>query len=185
MSMIRQRAELFKIFARDATKAAMAIDEIYKKSDSLSNLDLKSYITTVHAMKSALALVGEKELSQTASRLEQAGRNQNIAEILSETPAFLISLRAAVKRLKPPEENILDHADEDIAFINEKLLVIANACKLYDKREAKETIGALRQETLRHKTLHLLNTLSEYLLHSDFEEAADAIREFLEVSEAE
>jgi len=176
-------AELSKIFVRDAGKAVATLEEIYKRADSLNAEDLRSYTINIHAMKSALALIGENGLSQTAGRLEQIGRNRSIAEIASETPPFIASLHATIERLTPPTEGASDDVYEDMAFINEKLLVIANACVLYDKPEAKKALTKLRQIPLRRKTIDFLDTIAEYLLHSDFEEAADGVRKFLEASQ--
>ncbi|MDR2940964.1 MAG: response regulator [Treponema sp.] len=84
------------IFKRDAEKAIDVLETILKKQDNYGNEDIQLYIINVHAMKSALANVGETELSVFANKLESAGRTRNIAVILNQTPVFLSSLRAII-----------------------------------------------------------------------------------------
>jgi signal transduction histidine kinase/DNA-binding response OmpR family regulator/ABC-type amino acid transport substrate-binding protein len=84
--------ELAKIFVRDAEKA-MTILQSYE------NYDLQMYILNAHALKSALANIGETKLSDFARDLETAGKDKNTAFISDKTPAFLSELQAVVDKL--------------------------------------------------------------------------------------
>jgi len=124
-------------------------------------------------MKSALANIGEAELSACAHKLEQAGRNRETAAILAGTPAFLEGLRAAIERIRPGEGGGGDErVDEDRAYLREKLSSLQAACAAYDKKAAKDALVALRQKAWSRQTVELLDTIAGHLLHSDFEEAA-------------
>ena len=85
-------------FARDVSRALAVLDELMLK-DELSEEDIRSYIVTVHGMKSALAHMGKSELSATALKLELLAHDNNINAIANETPDFLRSLRSYTEEL--------------------------------------------------------------------------------------
>ncbi|MCL2479702.1 MAG: ATP-binding protein, partial [Treponema sp.] len=87
--------ELLKLFVQDADRVISALEAIYQ-NEFRRNDDVQMYIISVHGIKSALANIGEKELSAFALKLEQAGKQSNIDMIKGETPAFLEALRALV-----------------------------------------------------------------------------------------
>jgi len=95
--------ELAKIFSRDAEKAAATLEAIQEKEGNYGDEDIQTYIINVHAMKSALANIGETALSDSALKLEQAGRARDTAVMTAETPAFLNSLRALIEKIKPKD----------------------------------------------------------------------------------
>ena len=137
-------------------------------------------------MKSALANVGEKELSEEASKLEQAGRDHNINLILSALPAFIQSLQNVVENLRPTEyftdtENGID--DRDILFLQEKLLEIQMSCEKLDKKTAKTALAELKQKAWPRVTNDKLSAIATHLLHSEFEEAAGIARQMTDVKE--
>jgi PAS domain S-box-containing protein len=172
--------QLAEVFVRDAEKAVNILDAVYEDNCKGAE-DIPSFIINIHAMKSALANIGESELSTIASELEQAGRDQNINMILSALPDFIVSLRRVIEKLKPEE----DGAEEapvagdsvDHQYLREKLLVIEDACASLDKKTAKEALAELKDKTWPKEIKEKLSAISEYLLHSDFEEAAAAARE--------
>jgi signal transduction histidine kinase/CheY-like chemotaxis protein len=173
--------QLKNIFARDAEKAVLELEALHKKHNTWNDNDIQIYIVNVHAMKSALANIEEAELSSFASMLEQAGRERNTVLMFTETPSFLNSLREIIKKIKSNEDSGDSGAvDEDKAYLKEKLLSIQEACASYDKRTAKDILGELRQKTWSRPTKELLNAIAEHLLHSEFEEAANVMRETLE-----
>jgi len=131
-------------------------------------------------MKSSLANIGEGELSDEALELEQAGRDQNINLILKGLPEFLVSLRNVIDKLKPPDEiteEIKINNEDDLAFLQEKLLAIQAACVSFDKKSAKEILAEVKEKTWSKATRDKLSAITEHLLHSEFEEAAAIVRE--------
>jgi signal transduction histidine kinase/DNA-binding response OmpR family regulator/HPt (histidine-containing phosphotransfer) domain-containing protein len=170
--------QLAKIFARDAKKAVGVIKSCMQNNLSdESNVQL--YIINVHAMKSALLNIGEKELSSIALRLEQAGREKNINVISIETSGFLDNLENVIKRIDKIEED--EHAErtEDsqdaLVFLDEKLQIVKKACAEMDKKTAKTTLSDLRSKAWSRETSELINSIAEHLLHSEFDEAATLI----------
>jgi signal transduction histidine kinase/CheY-like chemotaxis protein/HPt (histidine-containing phosphotransfer) domain-containing protein len=168
---------LIDIFAHDAEKAVFQLEALYEKRNAWNDNDIQMYIVNVHAMKSALANIEETDLSGFAFKLEQAGRERDIALMTTETPAFLNSLREIIKKIKSNEDSGDSSAiDEDKAYLKEKLLFIQDACASYNKKAAKDTLVELRQKTWSRSTKELLNAITEHLLHSEFEEAAEIVR---------
>jgi signal transduction histidine kinase/CheY-like chemotaxis protein/HPt (histidine-containing phosphotransfer) domain-containing protein len=163
--------ELTAAFVTDAGKAATILEGLQDKLESLNDDEIKTYIINVHAMKSALANIGEIELSGTARMLETAGKEQNIVLLSTGTPTFINDLRALIKKITPTEES-KEIIDEDKAHLRERLFVFREACAAYDKKAAKEILVELKKGNWSHQTKETLNILVEHLLHSDFEEAA-------------
>jgi len=165
--------QLAEIFARDAEKAIKTINSCMQENLNNEN-DLQMYIINVHAMKSALANIGEKELSASALRLEQAGREKDINVIMSETKDFINKLNTVVKEInqKNTVNETYEDSEESLVLLKEKLLVIKEACVEYDKKTAKNALSELREKTWSLNTKELINMLSEHLLHSEFDEAS-------------
>ena len=171
--------ELAKTFMRDAEKAVNALETLYEKCDSLDDNDLQMYTITTHSMKSALANVGEPELSAMAAQLEAAGRNRDTAAISSDTPALLDGLRTVIKKFTPEEDaGKTADGEPDLAFLQEKLLIFRAACVVYDKKAAKDVIIELKKKKWPPSIREFINILAEHLLHSDFEEAGNIARDF-------
>jgi len=172
--------QLAKIFARDAEKAVDAIQNSIK-NDLNDEKDIQMYIINVHAMKSALANIGEKDLSNTALRLEQAGREKDINVLLSETNEFLDKLNSVIKEIKSKEEKKIEltvDTEDAIILLKEKLLIIKDACEIMDKKTIKGALSGLKEKTWSQKTNELLNTIEEHLLHSEFDEISAIIVEY-------
>jgi len=167
--------ELAKVFTRDAEKAAAVLEAIQKKEGNYGDEDIQAYIINVHAMKSALANIRETALSDTALKLEQAGRARDTSVMAAETPAFLNSLRTFIEKIKPKEiDKGGETADANIdrPYLLEKLALLREACAEYNKKAAKDAVIELRQKTWPRPVNELLDAISERLLHSEFAEAA-------------
>ena len=164
--------QLAQIFARDAEKALKVLQTCMHNNINDDN-DIQMYIINVHAMKSALANIGEKELSSTALRLEQAGREKDINVLLSETNEFIDKLSKVVNeiKLKNIVNEVKEDSTEDLVILNEQLKIIKDACAAYDKKTVKNALSLLREKTWSHKTKEFLDLIAENILHSEFDEA--------------
>ena len=179
--------ELARTFIRDAKKAVETLETIFEKQKhgALEDDDIHLYTVTTHAMKSALANIGEENLSAVAKKLEAAGREKDTAVISSETSAFLDDLQAVISKITPKEDDDGNKTeDEDLSYLQEKLLIFRAACVVYDKKSAKEVIIDLKKKKWSRPTKEMLNLLAERLLHSDFEEAANIARDYEPDSES-
>jgi PAS domain S-box-containing protein len=171
-------AQIAEFFVRDAERAASVLSAISTNKCRRSD-DVPLFIINVHAMKSALANVGEFELSEFAKLLEQAGRDGNINLILAELPIFLDSLYQIIEKFRPEddEEDTVDMESER-PYLFEKLLVIRNACDSMDKKTAKTALAELKAKAWPKRVREQLAALAELLLHSDFNEVSEAAKNF-------
>ena len=173
-----------EIFTRDAKKAIAALEVICDKQGAYEESELRTYLISVHGMRSALASIGRQELSAVAFNLEQAARDGKTDVIMLETPAFLDSLRMLVEELAPKKKEEAGEAEtaEEAGkpYLREKLLKIKAACEAYDKKTAKTLVAELREKTWTQPTNELLGAIEELLLHSDFDNAAGALNKFIQ-----
>ena len=166
--------QLAKFFVRDALKAVAALEVMSEKRGAYTDEDIRMYTTTVHAMKSALANVGESELSAFADKLEQAGLKKEIAVMSSETSAFLSELRAIIAKRAPRKAQVEESeaVDGSYAYLREKLLTVQEACEVINRKAAKDAMSELRQKTWPPLIEELLDTMAEHLLGGDFDEVS-------------
>ena len=158
--------ELAAFFVRDAQKALRTLENL-----SADNASIKTYTITVHALKSALANVGELELSGVAAKLEQAGKSDDMALIGSDTPAFLQKLKEVIKRLDSQDETSceIEWTDECAEAFNKKLSVIINACEAYDIKSLDATMSELDKRKLPPDIKSCFLDMREAQLSGDYE----------------
>jgi hypothetical protein len=126
-------------------------------------------------MKNVLTNIGETELSAVAFRLEKAGYDQDFTVITQETPAFIDALRFLTGKFKAAENNgTTEISDEDIVYLQDKLLAIKAACDGFDVTTAREALDDLRQKAWPREVNKILDDISVHLLHSAFKKAAAA-----------
>jgi len=171
--------QLVKIFARDAGKAVDIIKKCIQNNFS-DEKDLQLYIINIHAMKSALANIGEKELSAAANRLEQAGREKGVNVLLSETDDFLEKIDMVIKEIKKKEEKneLTEDTEDSIVLLKEKLQIIKEACDEMNKKSIKNELAELRKKAWAQETNDFLSTIEEHLLHSDFDDISAIIDKY-------
>jgi len=169
------------VFVRDAEKAFERLTIIHKNAYRRED-DIRQFIVNTHAMKSTLANIGESDLSANAYELEKAGRAENLPLIQERTAPFLEALSKVIEKFKPKEgddDEVPEDSDSDTEFLDEKLLVIQTACRVYDEQGANAALGELAQKKWPHSVKELLGAVSEYLLHSDFDETVNIIGNYL------
>jgi PAS domain S-box-containing protein len=174
--------QLAEFFVRDARKAINVIEAICLNKCRRKD-DIPLFIINVHAMKSALANIGENELSAFAQKLEQDGREHNVKMILQSIPEFLDKLHVVIEKHKPAEMEgrAIDENDSEVReFLNEKLLKLENACVSFDKKAAKEILAQLKEMNWPDSIREKLGDISGHLLHSEFEETVNIIKLLLD-----
>jgi len=166
-------SKLIESFLRDAKKSLEVLNDIYAKRSSLvENEDaMRMFTINTHSMKSALANIRKNELSQFAGKLEQAGRDKDLEVIAEETPRFLKILRQIVEELTPDDNSA--EADEDPALLKEHMAIIRDTCEAFDKKGARKALNELGEKRWSSATKELIGKITEHLLHSEFEEAAE------------
>ena len=184
----KSRVKLLQIFRRDAQKAVVTLRE------TMTHNDIKLFTTTAHAMKSALANVGENEKSQAAAALEKAGLNDDREFIAANAENFIQTLEALIRELSLAEIAAADHANitedaaraedaawaEDAAYLKEQLYMVKTACENYDDTAAYAALDRLKEKPWKAGTSAALEKLRDALfLHSDFDGAAEQAGEII------
>ena len=168
-----------EVFVRDAKKSIEALETTLKK-ELFDDDDMRTYIIHTHGMKSALANIGEAELSTKALELEHAGRNKITEIITADTPAFLAALRALTEQLTPKAENEdVSASDEDRQFLSEKLHELKEASETFSKKTARHIVTQIREKAWPRPINEALEAIAESLLHSDFDEVMEIIDKLL------
>jgi CheY-like chemotaxis protein len=166
--------KLLKVFLRDAKSVAAILRE------SIAASDMKLFAIKVHAMKSALANVGENALSLKAAALEKAVGDGDTDYINRNAGSFFDALEALIKKLTPNDTGTMadDEINEDGEFLREQLQIIAAACENYDNRTAYAALDKLEAARLKSKTVEAIEKIRDALfLASDFEEAGELANE--------
>ncbi|MCL1807548.1 MAG: ATP-binding protein [Oscillospiraceae bacterium] len=159
-----------EIFLRDAKHAAEMLEGFNAETE------LRPFVICVHGMKSALANIGQTELSAAALKLETAGRAEDRETVNAQTPAFLASLKTLIMELSPEEEGgTAEMSEEDEVFLREKLAAIKEACGEYDSNTADGIMAELRAKPWPPQVKERLNAIAESLLHSDFDTVMELI----------
>jgi CheY-like chemotaxis protein len=169
-----------EIFIRDAQKTICVLEAIVDKGIHYNDDDNKTCLIHTHGMKSALANIGESELSNHAHELEKLGSDGKYNQVIDKLPVFITSLHAIVEKLIPQNkttDNILENGD--INFLHEKLLLIKDACNEYDEQTIEMILTELMESAWPIAEKDLLASISEKLLHSDFDEILDIIDNYL------
>jgi len=167
---------LLESFIRDAQKAVIFLDDLFKNSGYESKEGLQKYITCVHGMRSSLGAVNESELSGLAQKLEQAGRDRDIKLIIENTPGFVNALRLLLEKFKVGQDNEI--TDDDIDSLRAVLLTLKEKAADYNRKGALDVITAVDKCSKETKTI--LDTIKEHIIHSEFEEAEKAVTAYME-----
>ncbi len=161
------------IFLLDIKKALPIIENTLKNIDEVSSEDLRLFSVNVHAMKSALANIGETVASELAFVLEKAGKEQDRDLIKAQTQALIdniLSIKAKIE-LKNKASDSTSEIDPDPIFLREQLEIICEGCADYDERPINAALEALKKLPWKKETKALIDKISEQMLYGDFDEA--------------
>ena len=180
------------ILLKDAINAVTVLGNLYQKINVLNDEEINLYIITVHGMKSALANVGERDLSGIALNLEQAGKQRNLEVMTNVTPIFTAALHSMIAELRSAnkDEDTVNKESSankksreisggDALYLSEKMLEIKTACKAFDKDTARTALNVLRQKEWPENVNDVLDDITMHISHSAFKKAADASQEFI------
>jgi CheY-like chemotaxis protein len=169
--------KLISIFRQDAEKAVKTLRK------TAAGSDIKLFATTAHAVKSALANIGESEMSQAAFALERAALDGDVKFVFNNTENFIVKLEALLNDLPLPVNFTDDgpQTEEDTAYLSQQLEIIKNACIQYDDTTAYTALGKLKEKQWKWEIAYTLEEIHDALfLHSDFEKGEEISRLFLE-----
>jgi CheY-like chemotaxis protein len=181
---IKEMSEIDKYFVLDADNAIGVLEEVANQNAS-DAAAMERYITAVHGMKSALANIGETELSEAALRLERAGNERDLAVITEETPAFMDALKSIIDKYKQADnDDGVELSGGDIVYLHDKFIDMKLACEKLDITAAQNILYDLKRKTWPHSVNAVLDEISVHLLHSAFEEIEDLAEEMTKMYKA-
>ena len=177
---------VMEAFFRDVEKTIEVLRTYSEQPGPLSDTDLRTCLIQIHGAKSALAYTGQRVLAERAKRLDDYHMSGNLTLFRAEMSAFLESLCALVDELLSAygKTSNPEAAEENTEFLQDRLHVFAAACAEYDTRTAGDALSELRAHPWSRKTRAFIYDLSRLFLHSEFEEAQQAVRSFIEGAEA-
>jgi signal transduction histidine kinase/DNA-binding response OmpR family regulator len=158
--------KLFEVFLKDVKKAVVSMPAQFASGD------LKALTITAHGMKSAAANVGEREVSETAKTVELAAKDNDNNTVAKELPDLLNMLTRILDKPDTEQHNpvtVKANIPEEIQ--RELLISVAQCCREYDESGATTIIAEIREYELSVGIQMLLQTIEDYLLHAEFENA--------------
>jgi CheY-like chemotaxis protein len=142
-----------------------------------ANSSLRSFTTLVHALKSALANIGAKALSQDAAVLEEAGREANLAVIGENLPGFraeILALTAKIGELlalAPSEESQPADNPETGSILSR----LQEALEAKDVDAIDAELARLQALPLTGKTREAIVEIADFILSAEFEKATKTV----------
>jgi signal transduction histidine kinase/HPt (histidine-containing phosphotransfer) domain-containing protein/ActR/RegA family two-component response regulator len=167
----RRYLDLLEIFRRD-TESGFALLERTPDEDSL-----RSFITLVHGLKSALANIGANELSQTAALLEGAGREADMPVIRDKLPSFRDGLAVLMARI---DELTTSHCsgggEESIPpEMREAMTCLIEALKAKNFDMIDSSLARLQDLPLGGNTRAAVSELTDLILTADLQKAEEIL----------
>jgi len=176
---VKPNSVLQTVFLLDVKQSLPILEDTLERIDIITEDDLRLFTISVHAMKSALANIGEAATSKQALALELAGKEQNRSFIKTHAKPLIDSIRRIEARMLLENDNAAPSSDvdEDLDFLHRQLQVIAKACAIYDERPVNAALEALNKLSWKKETKAIIDKIAEYLLYGDFDEAGKLAKE--------
>ena len=145
-----------------------------------------SFITQVHALKTASASLGAAEIPEEAERLEEAGKAGELAFIWENLSNFIDHLGeleekiSAVLKLLPEEKETQNipkdnNPEADLSDFKE----LAEALKVQNALEIDRILSLLNKKHHDSATKEILEQISDQILMTEFNSAINTINELI------
>jgi signal transduction histidine kinase/CheY-like chemotaxis protein/HPt (histidine-containing phosphotransfer) domain-containing protein len=176
---VKNYLKILAVFYKDGRNMTIELKECYKK-------DIMLYVTHIHALKSALANIGAKELSSVAKSLEFAGKREDISFIISYNNEFLQKLEILLDNIKyviSQDNATVNNSTENILHlesIKEVLLKLKDALNEMDTIEADKIMNSLTDKPLDSSTKDTLEQIAQDILLCDYDDAVNKINTLIE-----
>jgi CheY-like chemotaxis protein len=168
--------DLLETFRRDAEAGFASLE---REPDEAS---LRSFITLVHALKSALGNIGAAGLSRSAALLEKAGCSADMPVIRDMLPFFREELAALMARIREISESAYAGSGDDgkqPAAVEEILTCLRTALEAGEATAADAALARLQALPLAGKMRGAVSGIEDSFLMMDFQKAADAVTALL------
>jgi signal transduction histidine kinase/DNA-binding response OmpR family regulator len=153
----------------------------------LSILPPESNLTTftahVHALKSASGTIGAKKLSEEAARLEEAGKNKDMAAVREVLPGFHRGLETLYNGIRTVLAGFFDDksSGKTPPLVTEQLSELRIALRAGYFEKIDRPSRALEQMELAGEAAAVFSRVSDQILLAEYAEAVKIIDEFLGV----
>jgi HPt (histidine-containing phosphotransfer) domain-containing protein len=171
--------DTLEIYCRDA-ESRLKFFEAANDDEGMRNL-----IVHVHAMKSASANIGAEELSKTAERLEEAGKNNDTRTISEDIGDFKMSVAAMIGRVRAALDKARDDAKSQsdssggIPQLSEMFRALRENIETENIDAIDEIIEELNALPLDARAREAVSKISDLVLMSEFGGAKRELDEFL------
>ncbi len=147
----------------------------------LRERDLSLYTTYVHALKSVLASIGARELSERAKSLEQAGKNENLSYIDDNHKEFIAGLTALLDEIEGVTGNKNRHVVTGLMSETERkreLIILRDALDNYDAAAVDRAFEILKAGCGEGDN-DMLIKIQQHITKYDYDEALHLVDELL------
>ncbi|MCL1827086.1 MAG: ATP-binding protein, partial [Candidatus Cloacimonetes bacterium] len=171
--------EMVQAFLSDAKASLITLKETIEKDN------LKLFTITIHGMKSALAIIGQKEISQKASDLEEAGLKENTDFLSNHVDEFIRDLENIISDISKTvnEDDTIEPIEEDTNLLIAELQKIKAECETLNDEAIFSIIDMLQKQQWKKNTLQFINDIHNSIhLHSDFDTVIEMIDKKLQES---
>lgn len=168
--------EVLGIYVDSARQKASDIERFYRAED------YENYTIQVHSLKSTSKLIGAFDISERARELEEAGNDNNIELIKSNTESLLIDFRKLGKELAnllPKEEAVEEAAGEDISedMLEDAYNTLSEFAAVMDYENAVFIINELKGYRLSEVERDRINRILAAVERLDWEETIACLNE--------
>ncbi|MDR1508093.1 MAG: response regulator [Synergistaceae bacterium] len=158
--------KVLELYCRDAEKRLETL------SNAPDENGLASFITQVHALKSASASIGASGLSEKAAMLEDAGKRGDIAAISDGLSGFREALSQTVKHIRDALSSKEGAPEDEISALDKTALIrLKEALEAEDIGNVDRLIAGLSRKPLGDAAGDSLSRISDLALVGEFKEA--------------
>ncbi|MDR2450763.1 MAG: response regulator, partial [Candidatus Accumulibacter sp.] len=167
---------LLETFCRDAETGFALLGREPEESS------LRAFTTLTHALKSALANIGARELSEVAAALEEAGREAEMSAIRERLEPFrekLVELVARIGEFLASTRSGESEGEFD-PELAEALASLREALEAKDFDAMDTALARAQSRPMEGRMRDALTRIADFLLTAEFEKAAKTVRSLLE-----
>ncbi|GHV03814.1 hypothetical protein AGMMS50229_03810 [Campylobacterota bacterium] len=168
--------KILRSFAKDALERLSLFDHTPTADE------LPLFAVNAHALKSAAATIGANALSELAAKLETAGKAGDMQAINRTIAQFHNDLAKLSKTIADMLTEKSDAQTETVAIGDHSALFndLLNALTSEDIGAIRTLLNDLENQPFDQPTKELLNQISTAVLMTEFEEAAELVKQIVE-----
>jgi CheY-like chemotaxis protein len=147
---------------------------------------MKTFVTNVHALKSASASIGAQSISSQAAGLEAAGKSGDAAFIRKNLHRFVEQLTELVRNIEealetkePKKQEPLDSHSSFLIPNSSLFEGLAEALKSQKISEIKRILNTLDQQAQDPKLKEILEQISDQVLMTEFDNALQIVERLI------